>query len=125
MSAANREKYREQLQSIRDRMLAEVDSVVEAIREDLNPAGTVSNAPVHLADAAPQNIESDIQTIETERDLMEQVQGALRRLDDGTFGICERCGASIGEERLKAIPYASLCIECASLEPTATRRSMP
>ena len=123
MAIRNREQYREQLQATRDRMLTEVNSVVEAIREDLNPQGTVSNAPVHLADAAPENIESDIATIEVERDVLEQIQAALGRLDDGTFGVCESCGADIGGERLKAIPYASQCIECASLASGSSRRS--
>jgi RNA polymerase-binding protein DksA len=108
--------YREQLRDLRDRMNGQVESTVEAIREDLNPAGQISNAPVHLADAAPENIETDIQVIETERGLLDQVQAALNRLDDGTFGQCEHCGGSIGEERLEAIPYASRCIQCASAD---------
>jgi DnaK suppressor protein len=124
MAVANRERYREELRAMRDRMLAEVNSVVESIREDLNPQGTISNAPVHMADAAPENIESDIQTIETERDVIEQVQAALRRLDDGTFGVCESCGADVGAERLKALPYAAQCIECASLQTTTSKRRL-
>jgi RNA polymerase-binding protein DksA len=106
--------FRERLRDLRDRMNGQVESAVEAIREDLNPVGQVSNAPVHLADAAPENIESDIQVIETERGLLDEVQAALHRLDDGTFGRCEQCGGSIGEERLDAIPYASRCIRCAA-----------
>jgi RNA polymerase-binding protein DksA len=95
-------------------MVGEVDSVVEAIREDLNPAGQNSHAPVHLADAAPENIDSDIKVIEVERGVLEQVQAALERIDSGSFGVCENCGQEIGDERLKAIPYAALCIRCAN-----------
>jgi DnaK suppressor protein len=112
MSPKAQEKYRDQLRAVRDRMIGQVDSVVESIREDLNPQGTVSNAPVHLADAAPENIESDVQVIEAERGLMEEVQAAIRRIDEGTFGDCEQCGQPIAEERLQAIPYASRCIQC-------------
>lgn len=122
MAVANQERQRERLRAMRDRMVAEVNSVVESIREDLNPQGTVSNAPVHLADAAPENIESDIATIEAERDLMEQVQAALRRIDDGTYGVCESCGGEVGRERIEALPYAAHCVECASLQ--SPRRSM-
>ena len=114
MSKQQMNRYRERLRDLRERMSGQVESTVEAIREDLNPAGQVSNAPVHLADAAPENIETDIQVIETERELLEEVQSALHRLDDGTFGQCEQCGGSIGEERLDAIPYASRCIQCAA-----------
>jgi DnaK suppressor protein len=40
------------------------------------------------------------------------VDRALEKLDAGTFGTCERCGSPIGEERLEAIPWAVLCIDC-------------
>jgi len=110
------EQYREKLRAIRDRMIGEVDRVVESIKEDLNPTGNVSNAPVHLADAAPENTVADIGVIEMERGLMEQVQAAIRRIDDGTFGQCTECGGKIADERLQAIPYAALCVECASHE---------
>lgn len=46
-------------------------------------------------------------------DLVHQIDAALQRIDAGTYGICERCGRPIGEERLEALPYATLCIECA------------
>jgi len=40
-----------------------------------------------------------------------QIEAALARLDEGTFGVCERCGKAIAEERLRARPWASLCID--------------
>jgi len=114
MSSQQTKRFRERLRDLRDRMTGQVESTVEAIREDLNPAGQVSNAPVHLADAAPENVETDSQVIETERGLLDEVQAALHRLDDGTFGTCEACGGSIGDERLDALPFASRCIHCAA-----------
>ncbi len=47
-----------------------------------------------------------------ERKLIEKIKEALERIDNGTFGICEVCGTDIGEERLKARPVTTLCIEC-------------
>jgi RNA polymerase-binding protein DksA len=41
------------------------------------------------------------------------VEAALRRLDDGTYGSCTSCGKPIAAERLEAIPWAALCIDCA------------
>jgi DnaK suppressor protein len=41
------------------------------------------------------------------------LQEALTRLEEGTYGICERCGREIGAQRLEAVPEARLCIECA------------
>jgi len=47
-----------------------------------------------------------------ERKLIEKIKEALERIDNGTFGICEVCGRDIGEERLKARPVTTLCIDC-------------
>jgi DnaK suppressor protein len=61
------------------------------------------------------------QVFEQQRDLalrerneiqLEAIEGALQRLDDGTFGTCARCGRPIAAERLEALPWASHCIEC-------------
>ncbi len=47
-----------------------------------------------------------------DRKLREKIQVALRRIDDGTFGICESCGQRIDLARLRARPVTTLCIEC-------------
>ena len=50
------------------------------------------------------------------RDLLEKVVAALKRMDAGTYGECERCGRPIDKARLKALPYAVLCIDCKKAE---------
>jgi DnaK suppressor protein len=45
---------------------------------------------------------------------LDEIDAAQERLDDGTYGVCEQCGAAIGDERLEARPTARLCIRCAS-----------
>jgi DnaK suppressor protein len=47
-----------------------------------------------------------------DRRLLREVLTALRKLDEGGFGDCERCGEPIGERRLEALPFARYCIEC-------------
>jgi len=42
-----------------------------------------------------------------------EIRAALRRIDDGTYGTCARCGEKINENRLEALPYATECIQCA------------
>jgi RNA polymerase-binding protein DksA len=42
---------------------------------------------------------------------LEQVDAALKRIDEGTYGTCAICGKPIGEERLRAVPWATLCID--------------
>ncbi|MBE7415231.1 MAG: TraR/DksA C4-type zinc finger protein [Deltaproteobacteria bacterium] len=46
------------------------------------------------------------------RQELESMEVALRKLDEGTYGTCSRCGAEIGDERLKAMPYAEHCLRC-------------
>jgi DnaK suppressor protein len=62
------------------------------------------------------NLESDrnflLRIRDRERKLIGKIKEALARIDDGTFGICEECGEDISEERLKARPMATLCIDC-------------
>jgi DnaK suppressor protein len=62
------------------------------------------------------NLESDrnflLRMRDRERKLIGKIKEALARIDDGTFGICEECGEDISEERLKARPMATLCIDC-------------
>ena len=50
------------------------------------------------------------------RDLLDKVEAALRRMDAGTYGECERCGRPIDKARLKALPYSVLCIDCKKAE---------
>jgi RNA polymerase-binding protein DksA len=50
------------------------------------------------------------------RDLLSQVERALQRLDNGTYGICENCGNPIGKARLQAFPRATLCVTCKQRE---------
>lgn len=67
--------------------------------------------------------EGDTMNVERERDLalsaqaraaVDEIDRALAKIDAGTYGICERCGEPIKKARLKALPYAALCIECKS-----------
>ena len=56
------------------------------------------------------------------REHLVEVEAALSRLDDGSYGTCERCGRPIGEGRLEARPAARVCIECAQLESRQASR---
>ncbi|MCA9874671.1 MAG: TraR/DksA C4-type zinc finger protein [Ardenticatenaceae bacterium] len=56
--------------------------------------------------------ERDLTLSTLEQEQLEQIEAALQRLDDGTYGRCARCGQSINPERLEVLPYATLCITC-------------
>jgi DnaK suppressor protein len=67
----------------------------------------------HIADSATDTFmrELDEGLEENTEHLLAEIEGALRRIDDGTYGTCVDCGRPIGEERLEAVPYATLCID--------------
>jgi RNA polymerase-binding transcription factor DksA len=107
------EKYRQRLLSLRNRAIGTVGHVAEAIREDVNPSGTLSGAPVHLADAAEATVDSDAEILQMEGSLLEAIESALTRIKEGAYGRCEDCGRKISRERLDAIPFAPCCVDCA------------
>jgi RNA polymerase-binding protein DksA len=67
----------------------------------------------HLGDMASVTFDRELDDGlgEGAQQTLDQIDRALAKLDDGTYGICERCGKPIGEERLLARPWATLCIE--------------
>jgi DnaK suppressor protein len=57
-----------------------------------------------------------------ERKLLSKIQEAIKRIDDGVFGICEDCGGQVSEKRLMARPVTTLCIECKSKQESLEKR---
>ncbi len=55
------------------------------------------------------------------RDRLAEIDAALARLDDGSYGVCERCGQPIGDERLAARPAATTCVRCAAKRLSSSR----
>ncbi|MEX2172942.1 MAG: TraR/DksA family transcriptional regulator [Pirellulaceae bacterium] len=114
MKPEKREQYRKLLLELRERVAGQAENVAESIQEDLSPTGNGSTAPVHLADIASSTVDADVRVLQTERGILSDVDTALVRIDDGTYGKCQRCGREIADERLRAIPYAGRCVRCAA-----------
>jgi len=55
--------------------------------------------------------EKDLSLVNNLRDLMDRIDKALAKMDDGSYGLCDRCGKPIEKLRLKALPYANLCLK--------------
>ena len=55
--------------------------------------------------------ERDLSLVNNLRDLMERIDKALAKIKDGTYGLCDRCGKPIEKARIKALPYANLCLK--------------
>jgi RNA polymerase-binding protein DksA len=74
----------------------------------------IGGADNHLADSATGTLDREIDYTleENSEQVLQQIESALIRIDDGSFGTCTRCGRPIAEERLEARPWATLCIDC-------------
>lgn len=74
--------------------------------------GELSHLDQHAADAGSETFEreKDFSILEQVEAELADVERALRRLDEGSYGTCEACGASIGDERLAAQPAARFCV---------------
>lgn len=106
------DKYRKLLIAERERLQLEHNAVTSDLAEH---AGDLADYDDHdPADAASETFEhtKDYAIDENFHNMLERITDALRKLDDGTYGVCDRCDSIIHHERLKAIPYATLCIEC-------------
>jgi DnaK suppressor protein len=55
--------------------------------------------------------EKDLSLVNNLRDLLDKIDKALAKIEDGTYGLCDRCGKPIEKARVKALPYASLCLK--------------
>jgi len=81
----------------------------------LKDHGKTTSIPTDTAELGSDNADQELtlSLMGSEKDALEQIDGALKRIEDGSFGHCEECGMKIPEARLEAIPYAALCVQCA------------
>ena len=72
------------------------------------------SADQHMADTATETVDREIDYTLEEHDgrLLKAIDEALARIDAGKYGVCVNCGAQIAPERLEAMPWATLCIDC-------------
>lgn len=77
-------------------------------------AGDISGYTFHMADVATDTYDREfsLSIASGERQLLYELDDALKKVEEGTFGICEGCNSPISKKRLKAVPYARFCLAC-------------
>ena len=121
MEKSSAERFEGELQKEKKRLEIELNKLHD---ENLNAAaadqeaGGDQNHEDHMADGASNVFERerDLSLEDNLKDILNHVNSALHRLQDGVFGVCTRCKKQIDDKRLNAIPYANLCIECKKSE---------
>lgn len=128
MNQAKLDKYREQLRELSSDVRESVTDVEEQARQPTGGQadGGLSNAPMHLGDIGSEVFQQELNSTlaEAQQGLSQEISEARRRVEDGTFGICEECGQPIPDARLDAIPYTRYCVHCADLVDATTTPNM-
>lgn len=94
------EKRRELLNGVKERSATSMEAGNDGIQDIADQASTAYAKEFLLSIS------------DAERRLLRQVDAALEKIREGTYGICEKCGEGISEKRLEALPFARYCIAC-------------
>jgi len=125
LSAADVKHFKQMLLEKRGEILRNVSEIEEETlkKSRLDASGDLSSMPIHMADLGSDNYEQEfvLGLVDSERKLLQEIDDALQRIEEGAYGICEGTGKPIPKARLKAQPWARYCVEYArSLEKGTT-----
>jgi RNA polymerase-binding protein DksA len=101
------------LEGSRARLQAERLRLLVELGEPIQAPGQMTYGSQAAAASQVFEQQRDLALRDRSRAELQRIESALRKVDDGTYGRCERCGEPIARERLEAIPWAPLCIDCA------------
>jgi RNA polymerase-binding protein DksA len=128
LTAEDIEQFRQMLLDKRKEIVGNVNEMQdEALKKSrLDASGDLSSMPIHMADVGSDTFEQEfaLELMDSERKLLEEIDAALQRIEENTYGICEGTGKPIPKARLKAQPWARYCVEYArTLEKGRTTES--
>jgi DnaK suppressor protein len=107
------QKFRTRLEDERGRVVAAIENLRSEHEGSLQDEAEESSLDNHLAETATVTVDREIDYTleENEMRVLAAIDAALARIDEGTYGRCEQCGQEIEQERLEALPWATLCID--------------
>jgi DnaK suppressor protein len=116
MSVSDVESFRPLLEQERERIVSQIAHMHEENSRSMeDEVGELTGRGLdnHLGDMASVTFDRELDEglEEGAQQMLAQIDRAIAKLDDGTYGTCERCGCEIAEERLRARPWALLCID--------------
>ena len=126
MSKKDLERFKKILQDIRTKIAGDLkhlenDSLNTNQRDS---SGDLSGYSFHMADMATDNFDREftLGLAANEQQGLNMIDDALRKIEEGTYGVCENCDKPIVQKRLMAMPHAPLCIKCQEIEEKKKRR---
>jgi len=127
LKVAELKVFKEKLAVLRLQLSDELGRITgEALNKSTRESsGDLSGYSLHMADQATDNFDREfsLDLAHNEQDILVRVEAALKRIDDKSYGLCISCQKMISKLRLKAVPFAELCIGCQQdQEKTSTRQ---
>jgi RNA polymerase-binding protein DksA len=126
MTKEERERYKKLLLQKKKELIDAVRHIEEDTlnRSQREASGDLSGYTLHMADIATDSYDREFSLglASNAQKILFEIDEALKRLKDNTFGDCLDCGKPIPKKRLNAIPYASLCIQCQSKSEVQRRK---
>ncbi|MGH7822234.1 MAG: TraR/DksA family transcriptional regulator [Candidatus Binatia bacterium] len=114
------------LKQAKEKLLDMKSTVLRGIRNDLREGREGEKDDGRdTYDVASEERDREISFIlsDRDRDKLQAIEQALERIEDKTYGICESCGEEIAQERLKAMPFTRLCVQCQSERENEAKRT--
>lgn len=119
-------KYQKILEIARAKLAGDLENLEGGLlnKSQRDAAGDLSGYSFHMADMATDNFDTEFNLglASSEQQSLNMIDEALRKIKDGTYGVCESCNKPIPQKRLMAMPYAKLCIKCQEDEEKQKRR---
>ncbi|MDG2471416.1 MAG: TraR/DksA C4-type zinc finger protein [Pirellulaceae bacterium] len=109
--------FKKILIGLRARLQGDVNALADAaLGSTAEAQGELSSLPSHLADLGSDTFEQDntLRLMDNEEVVLEQIESALERIENGIYGNCIECEGRIPKMRLNVIPYTPLCVKCAN-----------
>ena len=123
------QEYKKILEKVRDRVVDEIRFLAgdNLNRSPRDSSGDLSSYSFHMADQGTDNFDREfaLNLVSSEQDVLYEIDDALRRVEMGTYGVCEGCNKAIEKGRLAALPFAKLCIKCKSEAEKGKTRFRP
>jgi RNA polymerase-binding protein DksA len=112
------EAIKQRLLEERERVFKEISELDADLSKSLEDTSGESPYDQHMAETATATLdrEIDLTLQENAKATLGKIDRALHKLEDGSYGQCDKCGKPIGKGRLEIAPYATLCVDCKRLE---------
>jgi len=110
------EFFKKLILKMKEKVLDDIKNISEDTlkKSQKDASGDISGYTYHMADVATDTYDREFSLglASNERQLLYELEEALKKIEEGAFGVCEECKSIISKTRLKVVPFARLCVKC-------------